>query len=156
MINVRRAEPTDLPELVRLYRRLELEMVELHGMWPVADGLDEPIEGSLSDRVESTDYHVYLGMIDEVPVGFLISRLRPLLVQAGGEEVGVIDFIFTELEAREVGIAEAMLDVALADLTAVGAERFDAPVLPGHRLAKNFFERSGFSARSIIMHRRKR
>lgn len=156
VIAVRRAKPTDLPELVRMYRRLEQEMVELHGMWPVADGLDEPIEDSLSSRVVSVDYSVYLGIIDEVPFGFLISRLRPLFAQAGGEEVGVIDLIFTELEAREVGIAEAMLDVALADLSALGAKRFDAPVLPGHRLAKNFFERSGFSARSIIMHRRMR
>jgi hypothetical protein len=25
-------------------------------------------------------------------------------------------------------------------------------VLPGHRLAKNFFEQGGFAARSIVMH----
>jgi hypothetical protein len=33
-----------------------------------------------------------------------------------------------------------------------GISRFDAHVLPGHRLAKNFFEAGGFSARSITMH----
>jgi hypothetical protein len=33
-----------------------------------------------------------------------------------------------------------------------GITKFDAHVLPGHRLAKNFFEAGGFSARSIIMH----
>ena len=30
---------------------------------------------------------------------------------------------------------------------------FDVRVLPGHRLAKNFFEANGFSARLIVMHR---
>jgi hypothetical protein len=33
-----------------------------------------------------------------------------------------------------------------------GISLFDAYVLPGHRLVKNFFEAGGFSARSIIMH----
>lgn len=156
MITVRRATKHDLSELVRMYRRLEEEMADLHEMWPVADGVDEPIELSLGTRLESASWYVYLGTIDEVPLGFLAAHLGPLLVQAAGEQVGIIELIYTEPEARDIGIAEAMLDVGLADLAELGAERFDAPVLPGHRRAKNFFERSGFSARSITMHRRKR
>jgi hypothetical protein len=40
----------------------------------------------------------------------------------------------------------------LAELRQRGISKFDAHVLPGHRLAKNFFESGGFSARSIVMH----
>ncbi|HSR44402.1 MAG TPA: GNAT family N-acetyltransferase [Acidimicrobiia bacterium] len=156
MIEVRTAGPADLPEIIRMYRRLEREMVDLHEMWPLADGIDEPIDLSIGARIESGEWFVYVATIDSVPLGFLFAHLRSLLEQAQGERVGVIDLLFTEPEAREVGIAEALLDVALADLARAGAERFDAPVLPGHRLAKNFFERAGFSARSITMHRRKR
>lgn len=156
MIDVRTAGPADLPEILRMYRRLEREMVDLHEMWPLADGIDEPIDLSIGARIESGEWFVYVATIDSVPLGFLFAHLRSLLEQAQGERVGVIDLLFTEPEAREVGIAEALLDVALADLARAGAERFDAPVLPGHRLAKNFFERAGFSARSITMHRRKR
>jgi GNAT superfamily N-acetyltransferase len=139
-----------------MYRLLEQEMLDLHAMWPVADGVNEPVEESLAVRLESGQWFIFLGEIDEVPLGFISSRLDALLVQGGEEQIGLIDLIFTEPEARDVGIAEAMLDAALGALAAVGAERFDAPVLPGHRRAKNFFERSGFSARSITMHRRKR
>ena len=156
MITVRKATKHDLSELVRMYQRLEDEMADLHEMWPVADGVDEPIVQSLGTRLESENWHIYLGTIDQVPLGFLAAHLGPLLVQAAGEQVGIIELIYTEPEARDIGIAEAMLDEALADLAGLGAERFDAPVLPGHRRAKNFFERSGFSARSITMHRRKR
>ena len=156
VINVRRAGPSDLPELVRMYRLLEQEMLDLHAMWPVADGVDEPVEETLAVRLESREWFIFLGGIDEVPLGFVSSRLDALLIQGGDEQVGLIDLIFTEPEARDVGIAEAMLDAAIEALSEVGAERFDAPVLPGHRRAKNFFERSRFSARSITMHRRKR
>ena len=156
MIHVRPVDSKDIPDLVRLYRSLEQEMQGLHEMWPLADGFAEPIEETLAAVVADPAYDVALGLIDDVPFGFIIGRLRPLLPQAEGEEVGVIELVYTELEARAVGIAEAMLDLILDRLGARGAERFDAPVLPGHRLAKNFFERAGFSARSITMHRRKR
>lgn len=156
VITVRRAAGGDLSELVRMYRRLEGEMRDLHEMWPLADGVDEPADESLAARLESGEWFVFLGGIDEVPLGFLSCRLAPLLSQGGNERVGLIDLVFTEPEAREVGIAEAMLDAAIEVLGGAGAERFDAPVLPGHRLAKNFFERTGFSARSITMHRRRR
>jgi hypothetical protein len=45
-----------------------------------------------------------------------------------------------------------MREEALSILRGRGITKFDAHVLPGHRLAKNFFEAGGFSARSIIMH----
>ena len=45
-----------------------------------------------------------------------------------------------------------MRDKLMDDFRASGHTLFDAHVLPGHRLAKNFFEAGGFSARSIIMH----
>ncbi len=154
MITVRRAGESDLPELVRLYRLLEDEMADLHEMWPVADGLPEPIEDALRARAATT--HVYLGCIDDVPLGFLTAHLVSLHPQGGAEQIGTIEFIFTEPDARGVGIGEAMAERALEDLGGAGARRFDARVLPGHRQAKNFFERTGFSARSITMHRRAR
>jgi ribosomal protein S18 acetylase RimI-like enzyme len=60
--------------------------------------------------------------------------------------------VFTEEAARGVGVGEAMRDAVMDDFAARGFRLFDAHVLPGHRLAKNFFEAGGFSARSIVMH----
>jgi hypothetical protein len=60
--------------------------------------------------------------------------------------------VFVEFEAREVSVGEVMRDYVLEEMRSRGISKFDAHVLPGHRLVKNFFEAGGFSARSIVMH----
>lgn len=151
-ITARRAGSDDLAALETLYRSLEEEMEGLHTMWTVADGLDEPVRESLADALEEPDTIVLLGEIDGYPLGFLMARVERLLAQADGELVGAIRLIFVDEEAREVALGEEMREAAIAILRERGVTKFDAHVLPGHRLAKNFFEAGGFSARSIIMH----
>ena len=137
-----------------MYRRLVDEMREYHPMWELADGLSEPVDEVFDQALKDPDSVIYLGMIDDVILGFIMARSEPLLSQAGGQRVGSIRLVFTEPEAREVGVGEAMRDAILAHLRAVGHRLFDAHVLPGHRLVKNFFESGGFAARSIVMHHR--
>jgi ribosomal protein S18 acetylase RimI-like enzyme len=148
----RRAGHEDLSILVAMYRELEKEMVALHAMWPLADGLPEPIEQSLMAALDDPDALVYLGTIDAYPLGFLLARVEDLLPQAGDERIGSIRLVFVDKDAREVGVGEAMRKLALEDMRSRGLRRFDAHVLPGHRLVKNFFEAGGFAARSIVMH----
>jgi len=151
-VSSRHATIEDLDVLESLYRSLEEEMVGLHKMWPSADGLDEPITASLSKAVGDDRTVVLIGSIEEYPFGFLLARVEPMLDQAEGERLGVIRFIYVEQDAREVAVAEVMRDQALTEFRNRGISKFDAHVLPGHRLAKNFFESGGFSARSIVMH----
>lgn len=131
---------------------LEEEMTALHMMWPIADGLDEPVEESFADALAEEGTHVLIGEIDGYPFGFLMARVERLLAQADGELVGAIRLIYVDGQAREVAVGEAMREAILSELRRQGITKFDAHVLPGHRLAKNFFEAGGFSARSIIMH----
>lgn len=151
-VDAREATESDVEVLTHLYRSLEEEMVELHPMWPLADGLDEPVEDSLRRAVDDPSGITLIGSIDGHPFGFLHARIEPLLEQAEGEKVGAIRLIFVDHEAREVAVGEAMREKAMTMLRERGITKFDAHVLPGHRLAKNFFEAGGFSARSIIMH----
>lgn len=139
----------DVSQLGRLYSELEAEMDALHAMWKRADALPKPVADSFASLIESDDSLVVVGEIDGLPFGFLIASVEGLV---DGSLIGAIRFIFTELPAREVGVAEAMRALALGDLRSRGLTRFDAHVLPGHRLVKNFFEAGGFSARSIVMH----
>jgi GNAT superfamily N-acetyltransferase len=148
-IAVRDAGDHDLAELVRLYRLLEQEMDAIHPLWSRADGLPAPLEDSLSGAVRSTAWIALLASIDRVDLGFLIAEITALL---DGEEIGAIRLVFVEEEARGVGVGEALRDEALSQMRARGLTLFDAYVLPGHRLAKNFFEQGGFAARSIVMH----
>ena len=151
-VSARKASPDDTDVLVGLYRSLEEEMVGLHRMWPIADGLDEPIEKSFAQALEHPDVIVILGTIDDTVFGFLLARVDPMLEQAEGERVGAIRLIFVEHEAREVAVGEEMRELVMEILRQRGITKFDAHVLPGHRLVKNFFEAGGFSARSIVMH----
>lgn len=151
-VDAREADASDIAVLTGLYRSLEAEMVDLHPMWPLADGLSEPVEKSFEEALNDSDTVVLIGTVDGYPFGFLLARVESLLDQAGGEQVGAIRFIFVDHEAREVAVGEAMREMAMEMLRGRGISKYDAHVLPGHRLAKNFFEAGGFSARSIVMH----
>jgi ribosomal protein S18 acetylase RimI-like enzyme len=152
-ITSRTATTDDVDELIRLFRLLEVEQAALRPLWPLADGLDEPIIESFHEILEDDESVLLIGAIDAVPVGFLWARPEDLLAQAAGERVGVIRLIFTEAEARGVGVAAEMASLALDRLRGMGLRYLDARVSPGHRLAKNFFEANGFKARLIFMHR---
>ena len=151
-VTARPAAAADLVFLVDLYRRLEAEMSAIHPMWPRADGLDEPVEESFGACLGDADTRIYLGEIDGYPLGFILGRSRSLLVHEAGVRVAAIQMVFVDQEARGVGVGEAMRDTLMEDFRSTGHQIFDGHVLPGHRLAKNFFESGGFAARSIIMH----
>ncbi len=152
-LSARPATAADVPVLLDLYRRLEAEQTALKDMWPLADGLAEPVAETLARLVSTEDAVVVVGEIEGYPFGFVVALIEELLPQAEGQRVAAIRLLFTDHEAREVGLAETMMGFLLGELRQRGLTRFDAHVLPGHRLAKNFFESSGFAARSIVMHR---
>lgn len=147
------ADTSHVDDLVRLYRGLEAELTALKPIWRLSDGLPEPVETSLTEIVENEDWLSYVASIDDLIIGFLLARTEELLPQAEGRRVGSVRFIYTDSEAREVGVGEAMIRRYLDDARSQGVVLFDAHVSPGHRLSKNFFEAHGFKARSIIMHR---
>jgi len=146
------ATEIDVGLLTDLYRELEREMILLHPMWPLADGLAEPVDESFREAIGDPETIVILGWVSDYPFGFLLARVEGLLPQGDGELIGSIRLVFVEEAARQVAVGEAMRNLAMDMLRARGISKFDAHVLPGHRLAKNFFEAGGFSARSIVMH----
>ena len=81
----RPATPDDLDELIRMYRLLEAEQAALRPLWPLADGLDEPVVESFQSVMDADESLVIIGTINDVPVGFLWARPEDLLVQAAGE-----------------------------------------------------------------------
>ena len=67
--------------------------------------------------------------------------------------LGVIEEIYVETEARAVGVGELLVERLVAFCVDAGCVGVDAAALPGHRQAKNFFERAGFTARLLVMHK---
>ena len=149
----RPATAADVPRLAELNRAVIDELAPMRGgaVWKAREARQEPLEDELADLLEDPDVRTVVATIDDVVVGYAVARLEHL---ADGPVLGVIDDIFVEEGARQVGLGELMIN----DLMAWCEERkcigMDAMALPGHRATKNFFEESGFTARQLVMHHR--
>ena len=152
LVSARSAHADDIPELARLYAELESEMRDLSPLWPAASGLAGQPTAAFSALLADPSVELCVGTIDDVAVGLAAAFDEAL--PASQDRMVSIRYIFTELPAREVGVAAAMLQFLFRAMESKGHTLFDAHVLPGHRLAKNFFEASGFKARHIVMHRK--
>ncbi|MEZ5178936.1 MAG: GNAT family N-acetyltransferase [Acidimicrobiales bacterium] len=84
-----------------------------------------------------------VGTIDDTVVGYGWARLESL---HDDSLLLVITDLYTEPEARGVGVGEAMMVVLEAEARLAGAIGLDALALPGDRQTKNFFETFGLTA----------
>ena len=153
MEGVRPAVEDDLPRLAELARAAIAELTPMRGgaVWAAREARQEPVEQSLKEALTDERTRVVVGTIDDVPVGYAAVHVEVL---HDASRLGVVDDIFVELEAREVGVGEAMMGDLIGWCEGQGCAGMDAMALPGHRSAKNFFEESGFTARKLVMHHR--
>jgi GNAT superfamily N-acetyltransferase len=149
----RPATLADVGRVAELARAAIAELAPMRGgqIWRAREARVEPVEDGLGALLDDAEARFVVATIDEVVVGYAVVHLESL---ADGSVLGVVDDIFVEEEARQVGLGELMM----GDLMPWCEERkcvgMDAMALPGHRATKNFFEESGFTARQLIMHHR--
>jgi GNAT superfamily N-acetyltransferase len=151
----RPATVADLPRLSELARVAGDELRPTRGgevfLAREAAGQVEGPDIALVGSSAEPPRQVWAGTIDDVVVGYAAAHVEKL---ADGSAHGVLDAFFVEEGARGVGVGEAMMDLALPWLRDCGCTGVDAVALPGHRLTKNFFEETGFTARLLVMYRR--
>lgn len=143
---------TDRTALLRMAERAWDEALDQRGGRQLARDMETP--GEWAERFElvigDQRHHLLVGTIDGVALGFALARLdRPNDDDAAAEVVA----LYTEPEARGVGIAAGLMKEVAAWASDRGATGLDAAVLPGNRSAKNFFESFGMKARLIRVHR---
>jgi GNAT superfamily N-acetyltransferase len=148
------ATATDIPALTSLWAMALEELAGQRGGELLARGLTLPgvPEEALAIILGDINRLLVLGTMDSVEAGFASVRCQPT---AGGEScpVAFIDAIYVEPWARQVGVGEAMVDLAISWCTERGCRGVDAPALPGSRPAKAFFEDHDFVTRLLVMHR---
>ena len=153
MERARAATSDDLDTIVALARALRAELRELRGgaLWEIREARAEPLSSAFEHLLSRADACVAIGTIDGTPVGFGVVELEAL---RDGTTLGVISELFVDAGARDVGVGESIAERLIEFCQSAGCVGIDATALPGHREAKNFFERSGFTARRLTMHRR--
>jgi GNAT superfamily N-acetyltransferase len=142
----RPAGPGDLAAVAVLARQLRAELDGQRGaeLWRL-EARPEPLETTL----EEADA-VVVGTLDDLVVGYAVVHDRTL---RDASVVATVEEIYVLPEARDLGVAEAMLTRVLADARARGCRGVDGRVLPGLREGKNLYERFGMSARSLTAYR---
>jgi GNAT superfamily N-acetyltransferase len=145
-VAAREATTDDAPEVAALARCLRSDLAGERGasVW-VLEARAEPLEESLFDEAR-----VVVGTIDGVPVGYAVAHLRS---EPDGSWLAVVEEIYVQPEAREVGVGEGMIEDMIEWARARGCRGIDGVVLPGLREGKNLFERVGMPARAITTHR---
>ena len=150
MEHARQATFEDLPALAGLWDSAVGDLDGERGGRLLAGSLArDGAAAYLEQALHDPDRLIVVGLIDDVPVGVgsvACDRARP-------ETIGYLELLYVEPPAREVGVAEAMVNVVLPWCQGKGCVGVDAPALPGNRPAKAFFEEHGFLARLLVMHR---
>lgn len=151
MESVRRATPADLDRLVELHAAALDGIADQRGgaIHRLQRGRVDP-EAGLSRALDDPDHLVLVGEVEGWVAGYCVTRVERL---SDGSSLGVIDDLWVEPDAREVGVGEVMLDRVLGWCEERGCRGVDALALPGDRHTKNFFETQGLTARAIVVHR---
>jgi ribosomal protein S18 acetylase RimI-like enzyme len=150
--NARAATGAELARVAELARDLRAELRASRGgvLWETREARPEPLDDAVVELSKRVDALVVVGTTEDAVVGYGIARWEVL---RDGTRLGVIEEIYVEPEARAVGVGELLVEQLVAFCTEAGCVGVDATALPGDRQAKNFFERAGFTARSLVMHK---
>lgn len=150
---VQTATSEDLDDLVPLVAAAVAEKRAQKGgaVWDRKERRREPFAASLKVALDAADQEVVVGQLDGVTLGYGVARIE--LVDDGGGKLGVVDDLYVDPQARELGLGEMLMDHMLDWCRSAGCFGVDSLALPGDRATKNFFESFGLVARAIIVHR---
>jgi GNAT superfamily N-acetyltransferase len=110
-----------------------------------------PPQQRFVEALASGAQNVFLGLLETHAVGFALVVLDDGMP---GGLLARVEELYVEPEARELGIGEALLDSCVQWARQQKCSGIDVEARPGARSAKNLAERSGFTARSLTLHRR--
>jgi GNAT superfamily N-acetyltransferase len=120
-------------------------------VWTRREGHRRSLETFVGDAIAAADHEVVVGELDGVPVAYGVVHRVSL---DDGGKLGVVDDIYVEPQARELGLGEALMDQMISWCQTSGCFGVDSLALPGDRSTKNFFESFGLVARAIVVHKK--
>jgi GNAT superfamily N-acetyltransferase len=147
----RPAGPDDVDAIVALAADLRAELADHRGgaLWAAHDGLDPVDADAVRARLDAAHLSTVAGTLDGHVLAYALAHVETL---DDGRRLAVIDELFVAEPARTVGLGEIVLRSLVNWAATERCLGIDATALPGDRLAKNFFEAAGFTARRLVMH----
>lgn len=141
---VRRAEPTDAADLTRMQAIVRAGMVNVRGGALRLAECERITDwwALMSDQTAV----VLVGTLDDAVVSYMVMHL------SSSKDRGIIRHAYVEAEARELGLGDTLVEVAIAAVRAAGLAGIEAVALPGDRETKNLYERAGLTARKLTVY----
>src|SRR5581483_3158996 len=106
----------------------ELEPARGGAVFTQREARGAPFATSLAAAMASPEHAVWVGTLDDVALGYAVAHTEPL---RDGSVLAVIEDLFVEREAREVGVGEALAGAVIAWASEAGCRGIDAYALPG-------------------------
>ncbi len=146
---VRPATVHDLPELGVLERsyRLAISSTPRGGAQWLRDA-PELGDTGWSERLNDPNAATYVAGVDGVVLGYASMTVAQ---RGQSDAVAVVDGIFVDEGARELGLGDSLLAALIESATLSGASEIESNTLPGDRDTKNLYERAGLVARLLTV-----
>ena len=141
---VRQALSSDVEELQRFETEARSQLEMFRGGMRLADELPE-VGLAWGKRIDSPRWTVFVAGLDDVALGYLCIDFE------AQRDAPLIEAVYVTADARELGLGDSMVSAAIEECLRHGANAIDAYALPGDRETKNLFERSGLTARLLIV-----
>jgi GNAT superfamily N-acetyltransferase len=153
MESARPATAADVGRLAELAEQAIAELTPTKGgdIWARREARRAPYDESFISDLADDDRLVLVGEIQGAVIGYAVVHIEPLRDDGS---LGIINDIYVEPDARDVGVGECLMDAIVAWCSARECVGIDGLALPGNRATKNFFETFGLVARAIVVHRR--
>lgn len=110
-----------------------------------------------ASREEALSYRGSLQPSDDsaLPLSYVAGYgntvMASLVVSIDSDKKAHINHVYVVPEAREVGLADSLMQHVLEELRLRKVDYVSAQALPGDRAMKNLFERHGLIAQTIIV-----
>ena len=144
---VRLAQQDDVGVLQLLESDARAQLARFRGGEQLGNELPA-VGNQWSECIGSGDWGIFVSGFDDVVLGYLCLNL------ATTNNVPRIEWVYVTADARQLGLGESLVSAAIEFGSQYGAVAIDAFALPGDRETKNLFERSGLTARLLIVSKR--
>ena len=142
-VSYRTANEADFPIIMEMYEKLNSYFYKLGYRLPHPKDVSQIWLDSFR-RTLGRFSNVYVALIDDRVVGFMLCRLKRVPLYMGGVMVGELSDMWIIDEARRLGIGDKLSRLAIDWMRKQGAHSIEIQVLRDNEASWKLYEQMGF------------